>query len=97
MFSHSWGRNNTRPNATRIPPEIYPQTYGGMAIKAVDALRRYVKSRIESAREPMTMNGVALLRAPTLLPITTGKSGKIHGASTVSTPAMNETMSSVID
>jgi hypothetical protein len=75
---------------------MYPHTYDGIEIKAVDAFKRYVKSRIESASDPITINGVALLRAPTLLPTTTGNRGKMHGASTVSTPAINEMKSKVI-
>ena len=51
---------------------------------------------IEIASEPTTTYGVDLFRRATEDPITTGNNGKIHGASTVSTPARNEIMSSVI-
>jgi hypothetical protein len=43
------------PNPTKIPPETYAQTKGGMAMKAVVALSRYVKRRIDVAKEAMTM------------------------------------------
>jgi len=38
----------------------------------------------------MTIYGVALLRPLALLPMMTGKRGRMHGASTVSTPEKNE-------
>jgi len=50
-------------------------------------LSKYVNTRIDAASDAMTMYGVALLRPLALLPIITGKRGRIHGASTVSTPA----------
>jgi len=52
--------------------------------------------RIDNASEPITIYGVALLLAPTLLPIMTGSSGSTHGASTVRRPATNEISSNVM-
>jgi hypothetical protein len=84
------------PNPTKIPPERYDHTCGGISMSAVDALRRYVKRSIDSANEPITMKGVLLLLAPTLLPITTGSNGSMQGAKTVRIPARNETSNKVM-
>jgi hypothetical protein len=62
-------------------------------MKAVEAFRRYVKRIIDIANEPTTIYGVALLLPDAVDPITTGNSGSMHGAKTVSTPATNETIS----
>lgn len=65
-------------------------------INAVEALRRYVKKIMDKAKEPTTTYGVTLLLPEADEPTTTGKSGKMHGASTVSTPAINETARKVM-
>lgn len=65
-------------------------------IRAVENFKRYVKRMIESAREPTTIYGVHLLLPVAEVPMTTGRSGKMHGARTVRTPAMNEMARSVI-
>ena len=52
--------------------------------------------RIENPKAPITMYGVHLLRAPAPLPMMIGKSGRMHGAKTVRTPAKNERMKRVI-
>lgn len=51
---------------------------------------------IESESEPTTTYGVHLLLPEADEPTTTGKSGKMHGASTVNIPAINETMKRVM-
>lgn len=59
-------------------------------INAVEALRMYVNRIMEIPSDATTMYGVALLLPDADDPITTGKSGRMHGANTVSTPAINE-------
>ena len=69
-------------------------------MKAVLTFRRNVKSRIEALNEAITMYGVHLLRPLTPLPMTTGKSGKMQGASTVSAPAkiaMSKKVSDILE
>jgi hypothetical protein len=58
-------------------------------MNAVDILSKKVKTIIEIAKDDTTMYGVALLLPEADDPMTTGRSGKIHGANTVSTPAIN--------
>ena len=58
-------------------------------MKAVEILSRKVKTIIDTAKDATTIYGVALLRPYADDPITTGRSGRIHGASTVRTPAIN--------
>ena len=50
----------------------------------------------EAESEATTTYGVALLLPEAETPITTGSSGKIHGASTVSTPAAKDIRRNVI-
>ena len=95
-FSQSAGKIRTSPKRKRIPPERYFQNSGGTMMSAVENLRRYVKRIIESARDPTTIYGVHLLLPVVEVPMTTGRSGKIHGARTVRTPAMNEMARSVM-
>ena len=65
-------------------------------MNAVDAFRRYVNAIIESASEATTTYGVSRLLPEADEPITTGNSGKTHGAKTVNTPAKNEIIRNVI-
>ncbi len=58
-------------------------------MKAVEAFRRNVKIIIDTAKDATTIYGVALLRPEAEEPITTGSNGKMHGAKTVRTPAIN--------
>jgi len=51
---------------------------------------------IEIPNDATTIYGVALLRPDADEPITTGNSGRIHGAKTVKIPAMNEMSKRVI-
>jgi len=94
--SQSCGKVRISPKPVRIAPEIYAQNEGGIVINAVDTLSRKVKTKIETAKEPMTIKGVSLLRAPALVPSTTGKSGKMHGAKTVKAPATKDSVRKVI-
>src|SRR3989344_3369783 len=96
IFSHNTGNTNTRPKRIRIPPERNFKKSGGTIISAVENFMRYVKRIIESERDPTTMYGVHLLLPVAEVPITTGSRGKMHGARTVRTPAMNETAKRVI-
>jgi hypothetical protein len=59
-------------------------------MSAVENFRRYVNRMIESESEPTTMYGVAFERPVAEEPTTTGRSGRMHGASTVRTPEINE-------
>jgi hypothetical protein len=77
-------------------PERYFQKSGGTEMKAVEALSKNVKRIIEMPSEATTIYGVALLRPEADDPITTGKSGRMHGANTVSTPAINAIARKVI-
>jgi hypothetical protein len=95
-FSQSDGKRSVSPKIIRMPPERYVQNSGGIIMKAVDAFSRYVKRIMETANEPTTIYGVHELLPVALEPMTTGKSGKTHGARTVSTPAINETIKNVM-
>ena len=79
-----------------IVPEKYAQKLGGIVIKAVLTLRAKVNTRIESDNEPITTYGVIRSRAPAPLLRIIGNSGKMHGASTVSTPARKARKNSVM-
>ena len=79
-----------------IPPENQLQNAGGISIRIVDARSKYVNSRIERAREPITTSGLRQFLLPALLPIMTGNIGSTHGARMVSAPAIKESNSKVI-
>ena len=93
---HKPGNSSVAPNIMRIPPESKLQKLSGIMMNAVETLSRKVKTTIDTANEPTTIYGVALLLPETDVPITTGKSGRMQGASTVSTPAKNEMMRNAI-
>lgn len=88
-FSQVCGKNKVSPKSKRIPPERNVQNVCGMEIKAVEAFSRNVKRIIDAPSEATTIYGVALLRPDADEPITTGNSGRMHGANTVRTPAIN--------
>ena len=67
-----------------------------MEIKAVEAFNKNVKRIIDAPSEATTIYGVALLRPDADDPITTGNRGRMHGASTVSTPAIKAIAKKVI-
>ena len=75
-----------------IPPEIHFQKSWGISINNELALRRSVKSTIEIASDPTTTKSLLLLGVVSEIecPMITGRSGKMHGASIVRTPAINE-------
>ena len=72
-----------------MPPDRYVQKACGTVINAVEALSRNVKMIIDTAKDATTIYGVALLLPDADDPMTTGSNGRIHGASTVRTPAIN--------
>lgn len=96
ILSHTFGKSKVIPKNTKIPPERYVQKLCGIEIKAVDAFNKNVKRIIDAPSEATTIYGVALLRPDADDPITTGNSGRIHGAKTVSTPAINAIAKKVI-
>jgi hypothetical protein len=66
-------------------------------MKAVLHLSMSVKSTMEIISEPMITYDFRLFDPSEIdPPIITGKSGSTHGASTVSTPAINESKRNVI-
>ncbi len=65
-------------------------------MNAVDAFRINVNAMTESAKEPTTTYGVHRLLPEAEEPITTGNTGKMHGARTVRMPAKNETTRNAI-
>lgn len=69
---------------------MYVQKTWGISMKRVEALSKYVKRIIETPSDATTIYGVALLLPEADEPITTGNNGRIQGANTVSTPAINE-------
>ncbi len=75
-----------------IPPEIYFQKSCGMLINKLLTFSISVKAMIEIPRDRITTNTRLLLKVVSVidLPTITGKSGKMHGARTVSTPAVKE-------
>jgi hypothetical protein len=78
-----------------MPPEIHFHTYSGISIKRVLALRRSVKTITDIPRERMIVKAFFLLNlvvppSESVPPTITGKSGRMQGASTVRTPAINE-------
>src|SRR3989344_707903 len=96
--SHNDGNIRVTPNPMMMSPESNFQNISGTPIKAVDALRRSVKTKSETPREPMMMNARFLLAPPpsTEPPTITGRMGRMQGASTVKMPAMNEMTSSTM-
>jgi len=84
-------------SATIIPPEKLFQNAGETQISTVLALSKIEKIIIEILSDPMITRGIRLLfQSSALAPITIGKSGSTHGASTVSTPDKNAIIKSVI-
>jgi hypothetical protein len=80
-----------------IPPEIDVQTNWGIDMNAVLHFHIKVNTTIEIISEPIIKYDLCLSLPSTIaLPTITGKSGKIHGASIVSTPAMNEVKRSIM-
>lgn len=91
------------PNRITIALETKLHRVAGMPRKRVVALRSREKIKTETARLTTITSGCLsevrlLLLAPwrTLPPTTTGKTGSMHGAATVNTPATNEMIASSI-
>jgi len=77
-------------------PESHAHALGGILMKAVDAFKRRVKATIATASEPVIMSGRYFPSASAVLPTMIGRSGSVHGASTVRTPARKEMRRKVI-
>ena len=73
-----------------MPPEKYVQKYGGTIMSDVENFNKNVKRIIETESATTTTYGVSRLRPVAELPTTIGNSGKMQGAKTVRTPAINE-------
>jgi len=95
-FSQVFGNREMSPKKMMIAPETNAQTSGGILMKAVDAFNSRVKTTIATAREPAIMSGRYLPSVSAVLPTMIGKSGSVHGARTVRTPARNERRRKVI-
>lgn len=80
------------PKNNIIPPDIHFQKSCGISINKVLTLSKKVKIIIDPPRESIMVNNLFLLTVGSDIewPIITGKSGSMHGASTVRTPAINE-------
>ncbi len=98
IFDHSAGKHIPKPTSITTTPEKVDQNDCGIEMKIVVAFKSSVKSITDSESDPMTT--IALLDIPfepsSLAPITTGKSGSMHGANTVNTPAKIEMMKKII-
>jgi hypothetical protein len=70
-------------------PENTLQNICGISMRSVDALRRRVNRMTEKESDPITTRDLLEIRRPSVSedPMMIGRSGKIHGASTVSIPA----------
>jgi len=81
-----------------MSPEKLVQKIGGILIKSVVALSKSVDNKTEQDKELITT--IALFDSPrdpaSAAPMTTGKNGKIQGASTVKTPARTEMTKKII-
>ena len=91
-FSHRSGKTIVRPNKKIIPPEIHFQKSWGISINNEVALRRRVNNMTEIPSDATTTKSLLLFGVVSVIecPIITGRSGRIHGASIVKTPAINE-------
>ena len=96
MLSQIPGNKSVIPKKAKIPPERYVQNACGIVMNAVETFSTNVKRMIDNPSEATTIYGVALLRPVADEPITTGSKGRIHGAKTVSTPAINAIAKNVI-
>jgi hypothetical protein len=101
-LSHRDGNRVITPKNKIIPPEIHFHTYSGIVINNVLAFNNNVNNITDTPRDMMIVNAFFLLKPVSRVseesdpPIITGRSGKIHGASTVSIPAIKEIIKSII-
>jgi hypothetical protein len=80
-----------------MTPERICQNDWGISMSAVLALRIRVKSITDIPNEAVMMRAFLILRSPESEPPTiTGSNEMVQGASTVSTPASNESKKSII-
>ena len=97
MRAQAYGKTSVKPNSTKMVAETYDQNVGDTVMNAVDPLSISVKIKTETERAAMITNGRLLFWASAIAPPrVTGSKGKMHGANTVSTPAMNEVTSKAI-
>jgi hypothetical protein len=101
IFSQIPGKRLMSPKSMMILPEMIDHTDCGILMNAVLAFKRSVKIIIETPRETAMMSaffklGFSPVVPLTELPMMTGRSGSVQGASTVNTPATKETMRSII-
>lgn len=91
-FSHRSGKTMVKPNKKMIPPEIHFQKSCGILTNKELALRISVNSTIEIPSDATTTKSLLLLGLVSVIecPTITGSNGRMHGASTVNTPATNE-------
>ena len=94
--SHILGKTIVKPKKKIMPPEIHFQKSSGISINNELALRRSVKSTMEIPSDRTTTKSLLLFGVESVIerPTITGRRGKIHGASIVKTPAINEITSS---
>ena len=94
---HRFGKIVIIPSAMIIPHEKAFQKLGGTPMSTVLAFKMSEKRIIETESDPIITKGIFLFfPSSALAPITIGRSGRTHGASTVSTPERNAITRSVI-
>jgi len=85
------------PKPIISPPENAFQNVGGTPISTVLAFKSIENRRTDTESEAIIIYGVYLfLASSTEAPSIIGRSGRTHGANTVSTPEKNAMSSSVI-
>lgn len=96
VVSQNTGSSIWMPNNKIIPPDTTAQTEAGTPRSAVVDFSKSVKTKIDSTRLVIIVRGCRSVIGPRLFPwsdpppITTGRSGRVHGASTVKIPATND-------
>src|SRR3989338_2274506 len=90
IFYHKLGKSVTKPKINIIPPDMYFQKSCGMFTNKVLTFKMRVNKITEIPRDITITNILLLLivESETDLPTITGKSGNMHGARIVSTPAI---------
>ena len=88
----------TIPKIIMIAPDIIGQVLWGIFIKAVLTFNSNVKRMMERPSDAVIIIAFRFEGSPVIdEPTITGRSGKTHGARTVSTPAINESISKIIN
>jgi|GEM_PF-1168922 len=88
--SRNSGKIKVRPYAIIITADILVHTVWGISISAVDALSTMVNNVINTAVDNIMINGLYRCFDHNDPHKITGNTGSTHGASTLSTPAINE-------